>query len=65
MIPTETMRRHHHECAAADYVGKNFYSIYKIEDGCVDRRRKRAGAIPTSLNLRTLPARVDGFKHDQ
>ena len=53
------------ECAAADYVGKGVYSIFKIEDGALTL----AGNEPGDTNI---PSAFDAsgtrqfvFKHDQ
>jgi len=53
------------ECPAQDYVGKNFYAIYKIEGDTLTV----AGNEPGNTNIPTLfddpGARQIVFKHDQ
>ncbi len=53
------------ECAAADYVGKNFYSIYKIEAGTLTVAGNEPGDTNIPSTFDAPGTRQIVFKHDQ
>jgi uncharacterized protein (TIGR03067 family) len=53
------------ECPQADYVGKNFYSIYKIENGALTVAGNEPGDTNIPSTFDTPGTRQIVFKHDQ
>jgi uncharacterized protein (TIGR03067 family) len=53
------------ECPQADYVGKNFYSIYKIENGTLTATGNEPGNTNIPSAFDDPASRQLIFKHDQ